>query len=190
MDHTSENPRNLLATVLLAAGLVALASLLVNRPMKIVAITLAGLLALPYALITNTLSIDLARLTTRDFLQASRMVDRLDQLSAANKLRTVVFIGDYSPSRHLSGREYYQSGFSVPLAQLALLQEASGQVFASPSSSDQEKAMRLSAKLPPWPAPGSIAVEGDVGVVVLSDEAKRSASATTKEGAAAEHVEQ
>jgi len=190
MDHTSENPRNLLATVLLAAGLVALASLLVNRPMKIVAITLAGLLALSYALITNTLSIDLARLTTRDFLQASRMVERLDQLSAANKLRTVVFIGDYSPSRHLSGREYYQSGFSVPWAQLALLQEASGQVFASPSSSDQEKAMRLSAKLPPWPAPGSIAVEGDVGVVVLSDEAKRSASATTKEGAAAEHVEQ
>jgi len=90
MDHTSENPRNLLATVLPAAGLVALASLSANRPMKIVAIGLAGLLALSYALITNTLSIDLARLTTRDFLQTSRMVERLEQLSAAKKPRTVV----------------------------------------------------------------------------------------------------
>jgi len=90
VDHTSENPRNLLATVLPAAGLVALASLSANRPMKIVAIGLAGLLALSYALITNTLSIDLARLTTRDFLQTSRMVERLEQLSAAKKPRTVV----------------------------------------------------------------------------------------------------
>jgi hypothetical protein len=118
------------------------------------------------------------------------MVESLYQLSAANKLRTVVFIGDYSPGSNLSGRECYQSGFSVPWAQLPLLQKASGQVFASPSSSDQEKAMRLSAKLPPWPAPGSVAAEGDVGVVVLNAEAKRSASATPKEGAAAEHVEQ
>ena len=101
MDHTSENPRNLLATVIFAAGLVALASLLANRPMKIVAIALAGLLALSYALITNNLSIDLARLTTRDFLQASRMVERLDQLSTAKKLRTVVFVGHYSPASNL-----------------------------------------------------------------------------------------
>ena len=180
MNHTSENPRNLLATVLLAAGLVALANLLTNRPMKIVAIALAGLLALSYALITNTLSIDLARLTTRDFLQASRMVERLDQLSAANKLRTVVFIGNFSTASNLSGGEYYQSGFSVPWAQLPLLQEASGRVFANPSGSDQEKAKRLSAKLPSWPTSGSVAVEGDVGVVVLSAEANRSASATPK----------
>jgi hypothetical protein len=173
MGHTSENPRNLLATVVFAAGLVALANLVVNRPMKIVAIALAGLLALSYALITNTLSIDLARLTTRDFLQASRMVERLDQLSVANNLRTVVFIGDYSPASNLRGHEYYQSGFSVPWAQLPLLREASGQMFANPSSSDQEKAKRLSAKLPPWPAPGSVAVEGDIGVVVLSSEPKR-----------------
>jgi len=173
MDHTSENPRNLLATVLLASGLVALASLLANRPMKIMAIALAGLLALSYALITNNLSIDLARLTTRDFLQASRMVERLDQLSTAKKLRTVVLVGNYSPGSNLSGREYYQSGFSVPWAQLPLLQEASGRVFANPSSSDQEMAKRLSANLPAWPAPGSVAVDGDVGVVVLSAEAKR-----------------
>jgi hypothetical protein len=173
MDHTSENPRNLLATVLLASGLVALASLLANRPMKIMAIALAGFLALSYALITNNLSIDLARLTTRDFLQASRMVERLDQLSTAKKLRTVVLVGNYSPASNLSGREYYQSGFSVPWAQLPLLQEASGRVFAIPSSSDQEMAKRLSANLPAWPAPGSVAVDGDVGVVVLSAEAKR-----------------
>jgi hypothetical protein len=190
MDHTSENPRNLLATVLLAAGLVALASLSANRPMKIVAIALAGLLALSYALITNTISIDLARLTTRDFLQASRMVERLDQLSAAKKLRTVVFIGTYSPGGNLSGSEYYQSGFTVPWAQLPLLQEASGQVFANPSSTDQAKAKRLSAELPPWPAAGSVAVEGDVGVVVLSVQANPVASATPKQGASAERVEQ
>ncbi len=190
MDHTSENPRNLLATVLLAAGLVALASLLASRPMQIVAIALAGLLALSYGLITNTLSIDLARLTTRDFLQASRMVERLDQLNGANKLRTVVFMGDYPPNSNLSGREYYQSGFSVPWAQLPLLQEASGRVFASPTSSDQEKAARLSANLPSWPASGSVAVEGDVGVIVLSPKASPSASATAKQGASAERVEQ
>jgi hypothetical protein len=111
-------------------------------------------------------------------------------LSAANKLRTVVFIGDFSPGSNLSGREYYQSGFSVPWAQLPLLQEASGQMFASPSSSDQEKAMRLSAKLPPWPAPGSVAVEGDVGVVVLSADVPSDSSATPKDGTAAEDVQQ
>jgi len=190
MDHTSENPRNLLATVLLAAGLVALASLLANRPMQIVAIGLAGLLALSYALITNTLSVDLARLTTRDFLQATRMVERLDQLSGSNKLRTVVFVGNYSTNANLSGQEYYQSGLTVPWAQLPLLQEASGQVFSSPSSLDQAKAKRISALLPPWPAAGSVAVEGDVGVVVLSSTARSSVSAAPKQGAASENVEQ
>jgi len=191
MDHTSENPRNLLATVLLAAGLVALASLLASRPMKIVAIALAGLLAMSYALITNTLSVDLARLTTRDFLQASRMVERLDQLRGATNLRTVVIRGYVSLNNNLSGQEYYQSGFSVPWAQLPLLNEASGEAFATPSSSDQEKAKRLSARLPSWPASGSVAVDGDVGVVVLSsDDAKPAASAGSKQGAAAERVEQ
>jgi hypothetical protein len=190
MDHTSENPRNLLATVLFAAGLVALASLLTSRPMQIVSIALASLLALSYGLTTNTLSVDLARLTTRDFLQASRMAERLDLLSGVNKLRTVVFMGDYSPNSNLKGTEYYQSGFSVPWAQLPLLQEASGQAFASPSSTDQAKATRLSANLPSWPAPGSVAVEGDLGVIVLSSKARPLASATPKQGATAERVEQ
>jgi hypothetical protein len=186
MEHTSENPRNLLATVLLAAGLVALASLVASRPMKMVAIVLAGLLALSYALITNTLNIDLARLTTRDFLQASRMMERLDQLSPASKLRTVVFVGDFSPSGNLSGREYYQSGFSVPWAKLPLLQEASGRLFALPSSLDLDRAKRLSAKLPSWPAAGSVLVDGDVGVVVLSGTTQPSASTSSKDGATSE----
>lgn len=189
MDHTSENPRNLLATVLFAAGLVALASQLASRPIKIVAIALAGLLALSYALITNTLSVDLARLTTRDFLQASRMVERLDQLSGANRLRTVVFIGNQNPNQNLRGQEYYQSGFDVSWAQLPLLREASGQEFADPSSSDQQKARRLSAGLPSWPAAGSIAVEGDMGVIVLRAEAQPVASASPKQGVAAEQIE-
>ena len=190
MDHTSENPRNLLATVLLASGLVALTSLLASRPMKIVAIGLACLLAFSYALVTNTLSVDLARLTTRDFLQASRMVERLDQLSGSNQLRTVVFIGNHSPGSNLSGSEYYQSGFSVAWAQLPLLQEASGRIFSMPSALDQAKAKQLSAKLPTWPAPGSVAVDGDLGVVVLSATTPPSTSTTPKDGASSKNVEQ
>lgn len=168
MDHTSENPRNLLATVVFAAGIVALVSLLKNRRFKMAALALASVLALSYALITNSLSVDLARLTSRDLLQASRMVERLDLLRGAKPLKTVVFVGRFAPTVDLRGREYYQSGFEVSWAQLPLLQEASGQPFSPPSEADRAKALDLAANRPAWPSPGSVAVDGDVGLIVLS----------------------
>lgn len=168
MSHTSENPRNLLATVLFACGLVSLSSLMKNRGLKISAIGLACLLSLSYAVITNTLSVDMSRLTQRDLSNASRMVERLNQLSGNQKVRTVVFVGSMTPGEQLKGREYFQSGFQVEWAKLPLLQEASGQKFALPNESDRAKVASLARQLPPWPASGSVAVDGDVGVIVLS----------------------
>lgn len=174
MDHTSENPRNLLATVVFGGGILSLSSLMKTRPLKTLAISLACLLALSYAIITNALNVDLARLANRDALNASRMVERLNQLSDAQKLRTVVFVGTGSPTVNLKGREHFQSGFEVKWAQLPLLQEASGQVFNPPTEADQAKATALASKRPSWPANGSVAVEGDMGLIVLSQPGKES----------------
>jgi hypothetical protein len=179
MDHTSENPRNLLATVVFAGGIVALVSLIKSRRFKILALALAGLLVLSYAMITNSLSVDLARLTSRDLLQASRMVERLDLLRGAKPLKTVVFVGSYAPNVDLRGREYYQSGFEVSWAQLPLLQEASGQPFRPPSDADRSRALALAVNRPAWPSPGSVAVDGDVGLVVLSQAQSNSGAIAT-----------
>ena len=174
MDHTSENPRNLLATVLFGGGFLSLSSLMRSRRLKILAIGVACLLAFSYAIITNKLSVDLARLSNRDFLNASRMVDRLNQVNGAQQLRTVVFVGGgFAPTIGLQGQEYFQSGFQVPWAQLPLLQEASGQSFTPPTEADRAKAGIVAANRPAWPTPGSIAVDGDVGVIVLSDQNKK-----------------
>lgn len=168
MDHTSENPRNLLATVVFGGGLVSLSSLMRNRRLRIIALSLACLIALSYAIVTNKLNVDMARLTNRDFLNASRMVERLNQLSGPNQLRTVVFVGQSSPNANLQGREYYQSGFEVKWAQLPLLHEATGQIFSLPTETDLKKAEALARNRPVWPTDGSIAVDGDVGLIVLS----------------------
>lgn len=168
MDHTSENPRNLLATVIFGGGLLALSSLMISRRLKIVAISLASLLALSYAIITNTLSVDIARLANRDLLNATQMVARLNQLSGEKTVRTVVFMGSFSPNQYLQGREHFQSGFQVNWAQLPLLQEATGQMFTPPTETDRAKVTALASNRPAWPAEGSIAVDGDVGLIVLS----------------------
>lgn len=168
MDHTSENPRNLLATVVFGAGMLSLSSLLASRRLRLLAILVACLLSLSYATITNLLSVDQARLSQRDFLQASRMVERLDQLTGQQPLRTVVLLGSYTPGRGLRGREYYQSGFEVEWAKLPLLQEASGRIFAHPSDLDRVRAEAMAVDRPAWPARESVAVKGDLGLVVLS----------------------
>lgn len=167
MDHTSENPRNLLATIVLATGGLALSLQLRSQNLRKLSIYLASLLVFSYALITNTLSVDQSRLTQRDFLQASRMVERLDQLRGPNPLRTVVFVGNFSPNHGLKGREYYQSAFEVAWAKLPLLTEASGQAFQSPTDQDRSAAAKLAINRPSWPEEGSIAVAGDLGVIVL-----------------------
>lgn len=168
MDHTSENPRNLLATVVFAAGLLALSSLLASYRLRSLAVVVASVLALSYASITNLLSVDQARLSQRDFLQANRMVERLDLLTGQQPLRTVVLLGNTSPRTGLRGSEYFQSGFEVNWAKLPLLREASGRSFDDPSASDQAKAEALAANRPAWPAKESVAVQGDLGLVVLS----------------------
>ncbi|MFN7820044.1 MAG: glucosyltransferase domain-containing protein [Cyanobacteriota bacterium] len=170
MDHTSENPRNLLATVVFGAGLLALSSMVKSWRLRVLALGLAALIALSYALTTNALNVDLARLTQRDLLVASRMVELLDQQSGSRPVRTVVFVGRYSPSVDLLGREYYQSGFEVPWAQLPLLREASGQAFVLPSPGERQAALALAANRPAWPARDAVAVQGDVGLIVLSQD--------------------
>jgi hypothetical protein len=56
----------------------------------------------------------------------------------------------------------------VNWAQLPLLQEATGQVFTPPTEADRAKATALANNRPAWPADGSVAVDGDVGLIVLS----------------------
>lgn len=168
MSHTSENPRNLLATVVFAAGGLALSSLLRFRALRLAAAALAVGMVLSYAVVTNMLSVDQARLTSRDLLQATRMVERLEQARGNQPLRSVVFVGAYSPATGLRGREYYQSAFQVPWAQVPMLQEATGQVFQEPSGADRARMLRLAENRPAWPAKESVAVDGDVGLIVLS----------------------
>ncbi|MFM7268353.1 MAG: glucosyltransferase domain-containing protein [Cyanobium sp.] len=167
MDHTSENPRNLLATVVFAAGGLALSSLLGSRTLRLAAVVLVAGMVLSYGVSTNALSVDQARLTSRDLLQASRMVERLDQLKGDKPVRSVVFSGSYTPATGLRGREYYQSAFQVPWAKVPMLQEATGQVFQEPSEAERAAMLKLAADRQPWPAKDSVAVQGDVGLIVL-----------------------
>ncbi|MEB3243189.1 MAG: hypothetical protein VKO44_06085, partial [Cyanobacteriota bacterium] len=169
LQHTSENPRNLMATVIFVGGFLSLSSLLTERRIKVLALALAALIGLSYALVTNSLSVDLARLSQRDLLNANRMVAQLNQLSGGPQhLRTVVFTGFFSPTAGLRGAEYFQSAFAVKWGQLAILQEATGQTFSQPTPADQHKAASLALNRPAWPAPGSVVVEGDLGLIVLS----------------------
>jgi len=169
MSHTSENPRNLLATVVFAAGGLALSSLLRFRALRLAAAALASGMVLSYAVVTNALSVDQARLTSRDVQQATRMVERLEQARGNQPLRSVVFVGAYSPAEGLRGREYFQSAFQVRWAQVPMLQEATGQVFQEPVEADRARMLRLAENRPAWPAKDSVAVDGDVGLIVLSN---------------------
>ncbi|MFM8276897.1 MAG: hypothetical protein ACKN89_07910 [Cyanobium sp.] len=172
LQHTSEGNRFLLAASVYPAGVSILLFESELQYLRRAAAALAAYLCLSYAVLSSSIDALSARNSHREILNASRMVDRLNQGSTKGVIRSVVFIGDpkfrdlESPGdEHL--KPFVHSLF-WPWARIPLLSEISGQRFAPPSPEDIKLAKRLSAAMPEWPAKGSVRVNGDLGIIVLS----------------------
>lgn len=97
-------------------------------------------LFLSFAVLSSSIDALSARTSCRDILNASRMVNRLYQVSATGMIRSVVFIGDPEFGHGSSPGDEYLKPFVHslfwPWARVPLLSEISGQSFAPPSSED------------------------------------------------------
>jgi hypothetical protein len=135
------------------------------------AVALVCILAFSYALNANRQSSDFARLSLRDRFVASQMVDRLLSLPDFDKVRTVALVHE-NWKFNIDGITSSTGGFNgSSLIQFwsttATLREVSGIPFEYPTDDDRELAEKAAVGKPEWPAPGSVFIEGDVGVVVL-----------------------
>ena len=153
------------------AGVFALTWSLNNGLARSLCVYFGLFLAIAYAFNTNRHSADFARINQRDRLTASRMVERLVNLPEFSKMRTVAFVNDNWEGNF--GKISTQTGsFNVsPMfrswANTAILCEVSGLKLEFPSTPDREIAKNAAVGKPEWPAPRSVFIEGDVGVVVL-----------------------
>jgi hypothetical protein len=135
------------------------------------AVAVVCILAFSYALNANRQSSDFARLTLRDRFVASQMVDRLLSLADFDKVRTVALVHE-NWKFNIDGITTSTGGFNgSSLIQFwsttANLREVSGIPFEYPTEKDRELAEQVAVGKPEWPSPGSVFIEGDVGVVVL-----------------------
>lgn len=136
-----------------------------------IAIGLACLVAFAFALNSNRQSSDFTRLGLRDRFVAGQMVERLLALPDFDKVRTVVLVHE-NWKFNVDGITSSTGGFcGSSLIQFwsttATLREVSGITFEYPTDADRDLAEQLAVGKPEWPAPGSVFIKGDVGVVVL-----------------------
>ena len=164
-------PRTLSALSAYWAGVFALALFVASGRGRTVVLILGAFLAFGYAVNANRQAVDHARITQRDRLVASRMVERLCQLPQFDFVRTVVLVG----AQHTFNTDRVSTstgGFNVSSlyrywSSTAVLREVSGTPFEYPSDADRELAEQVAVGKPEWPAAGSVFIEGDMGVVVL-----------------------
>jgi hypothetical protein len=165
------NPRTLSALSVYWAGVFAIAMFVASGRGKLLVLVLGAFLAFGYGVNANRQALDHARINERDRLVASRMVERLCQLPQFDSVRTVVLVGAQH-AFNLDRVSTSTGGFNVsslyrPWSSTAVLREVSGIPFEYPTDADRELAERAAIGKPEWPAPGSVFIEGDVGVVVL-----------------------
>ena len=169
--YSEMNLRTLSAISVYWAGIFALAFFSTNGLMRSVVIVLGGILAFGYAVNANRQASDFARINERDRLVASRMVERLCLLPKFSDVRTVVLVGKNSKF-NIDRVTTETAGFNVSSlyrywSSTAVLREVSGLPFEYPSDSDRHLAEKAALGKQEWPLPGSVFIEGDVGVVVL-----------------------
>jgi len=152
-------------------GVFALGCAVVPAKAKIIPVTMGILLVVSYAANANRQAVDHARINQRDRLVANRIVERLSLNPKFESLRTVVVLGT-SHRFNLDRITTETNGFNIsalyrPWSSHAVLREVSGIPFEWPTPADYEIAESAAIGKPEWPAPGSVFIEGDVGVVVL-----------------------
>ena len=165
------NPRTLSALSVYWAGIFALAWFVASGRGRTVVLIFGAFLAFGYAVNANRQAVDHARINQRDRLVASRMVERLCFEPGFDRVRTVVLVGN-NHKFNIDRITTETSGFNVsslyrPWSSTAVLREVSGLPFEYPTDSDRQLAEKAALGKPEWPAPRSVFIEGDVGVVLL-----------------------
>jgi hypothetical protein len=173
LSHTNLDPRALGGISVFWAGVFALALTSTGPKNRLLALALGWLLVASYAFITNSISVDFTLLNQRDLLAANRMVERLSQLPGYPGLRTVVVTGSRPGfnMEKLTSIDYFSSSLTIPWSATAVLSSVSEAGFPLPSATDERLAKERAAGKPAWPAPGSVFIDGDVGIVVLGESA-------------------
>jgi hypothetical protein len=166
-EYSAENSRVLMGASVFWSGIFALSCTIGTVPLKQIGLAIGAILASAYAIITNSVASDFVRINQRELLVGSRIMERLSITPGFEQLKTVVVIGgSNSMLMDLRGRDQIWTTLSSSMA-TGLLREASGIQIKKPSPPDIENARRVSRAMTVWPSPGSTAIVGDLGVVVL-----------------------
>lgn len=169
LAHTNLDPRALAGISVFWAGGFAIAVTSTGRKGRLVALGLGWLLVASYAIITNSISTDFTQLNQRDLLAANRMIERLSQLPGYSDLRTVVVTGNRPGfnMNKLTSSDYFSSSLTVPWSATAVLSSVSDGDFPLPSPAEVTRAREVATGKPAWPEPGSVFIDGDLGIVVM-----------------------
>ena len=178
-------PRIILFTSLFIAAGFTLAWLLfqANRRLRAILLTATYILLSAYALFLGELITNSFRLVQYDRAKAIRIVADLEKLPEFNQIRRLSFIPfeiwrDPELSYPLTSSQhwYFESAFAWYHARVELINAVSGYDFrwmGFPESVRRDLYYdERYADIPVWPAPGSIAVDGDTAVIRLKPPTK------------------
>jgi hypothetical protein len=166
------SPRNMAqAGILWAGGLILAAEALSSRGARTAITVAAFVILLSFLGVNQEILSDQLRLNRQDMLQASRIVGRLESLGQIEKVRRVAFVGSElshpSRPRTMAG-SMNVSAFSAVWSQVPVLEEASGYDWEwSTDPAEKAAARAFCAAAPRWPAPGSVAIEGEIAIVCM-----------------------
>jgi uncharacterized membrane protein YedE/YeeE len=172
LSHTSLNPRVLAGIAVFWAGVFSLASLTSSLRLRALSLILAMVVVASYAFITNAISVDFSILNMRDRLAANRMVERLSLLPGYDKVRTYVVTGSRPGfnMQNLTSVDYFSSSLNIPWSAPSVIGDMSGRTYRLPSPQEVTRASERANEMPLWPAAGSVAIDGEIGIVALGND--------------------
>jgi glucosyltransferase GtrII-like protein len=138
------------------------------RPLAVLSLLI---LCLAFVGGSNRIIFDQRRVNLWDVNQANRMIARLEPQSGFTRITTMAMVGgDWRRTAALptATGDMNISAFSARLAQLGVIQEATGYRFYVPTEEQSLAANEYCRSAETWPAEGSAVVIGSVAVVCLT----------------------
>lgn len=164
------SPRAMAHSGVFWAAVVAVASHTLGRPLRMVVSLLSALLLFSYLGINNRALQDQWRLNVRDLLKARSIISRLEALPGFATVDQIALHGAegrYAVPYATADMDLNSSAFGPWYSTVWLLVESSGHALRP--ADDPTVAARFCSGREPWPAAGSVGVEGRVAVVCLGD---------------------
>lgn len=126
------------------------------------------ILVISFVGINNTIFLDQIRINKKDFLEANRIIGRLESQPNFSEVKKIVFFGILT-KKYFSPDQTTDSAFTGEYSKLKITEEATRYSFPKPIDEENKIAADYCQGAPVWPYEGSVTIMENLGIVCLSN---------------------